>query len=129
MKAILLDSQSLLWAISDETNFGTKAARRLLSSQRVHFSSISVAEFEIKRAKKKLAFADSIWDSLESHGYEQQPFDFTAAKAIARFGSLDGHDPFDRMLIAQAASRNMDFFTADEKLISLGFDWVIDARV
>ena len=48
---------------------------------------------------------------------------------VARFPTLVRHDPFDRMIFAQAASRpNTTFFTADKTLIALGLDWVVDAR-
>jgi PIN domain nuclease of toxin-antitoxin system len=47
----------------------------------------------------------------------------------SRFGSLKNTDPFDRLLISQASREALDFYTADIRLLSLGFPMIKDATV
>ena len=51
-----------------------------------------------------------------------------AAEAITTLVELIKHDPFDRMLLAQAKAEGLQLMTADRKLIELGLDFIIDAR-
>ena len=90
---------------------------------------MTFAEFEIKAMLgKKIEMVD-LYDKFAAMGIEVEPFDYSASRSIARFHSLVGHDPFDRMIFAQAASRpGTTFFTADTALLELGLDWVVDAR-
>jgi PIN domain nuclease of toxin-antitoxin system len=82
--------------------------------------------------KRMLGRATEIGDlhsRFESVGIAIEPFDYNAARAIARFPSLHNHDPFDRLILAHAASRpTTTFYTADTRLLNLGLDWVVDAR-
>ena len=50
-----------------------------------------------------------------------------AGKPIAEFPELIGHDPFDRVLLAQAKVEQLDFLTADRRLLARDFDWILDA--
>ncbi|MDN5796628.1 MAG: hypothetical protein L0H79_12845 [Intrasporangium sp.] len=57
------------------------------------------------------------------------PFHASHAKEVGRFAALAHHDPFDRMLLAQASAEGMRFLTSDAVLLGLGLDWVVDARL
>ena len=46
---------------------------------------------------------------------------------LVRFPELVGHDPFDRILMAQALVEQIPLLTADRILLGLGLDWVLDA--
>jgi len=46
---------------------------------------------------------------------------------LSGFPSLMKHDPMDRILLCQAARHNVRFLTADQKLLALGLDWIVDA--
>lgn len=131
MRDILLDTHSLIWIVNDKTshNIG-KNAKRILSTSTTYVSSISIAEIEMKKMNGKLRLEQNITREvlLTQNIYELQ-YRITDAISISDFGSLAGHDPFDRMLLAQARSEGMIFLTADEKLLSLGLDFVVDARI
>lgn len=43
------------------------------------------------------------------------------------FPALDEHDPFDRMLVAQAQTDGLTFFTADGTLLDPDAPWIQDA--
>lgn len=41
---------------------------------------------------------------------------------------LNRHDPFDRMILAQAAARQHQLYTSDATLLGLGLPYVYDCR-
>ena len=57
------------------------------------------------------------------------PLSITAehAEAIRDFPELVRHDPFDRLLVAQASRAGLRLLTADQILLGLGRDFIIDA--
>jgi len=61
--------------------------------------------------------------------YCQCPLSITAehAEAIQDFPELVRHDPFDRLLVAQASRTGLRLLTADQTLLGLGRDFIIDA--
>ena len=49
------------------------------------------------------------------------------AEALRDFPELTRHDPFDRLLVAQASRAGLQLLTADHVLLGLGRDFIIDA--
>lgn len=125
---ILLDTNALVWFAKGSKELGKNAKQLFLSSKVVYFSSISIFELEIKQASKKLKIADNLVDQLEAKGLTELSLKSKEAKEIARFGTLIKHDPFDRMILAQASANELSLITSDRQILSLDFDWVLDAR-
>jgi len=50
------------------------------------------------------------------------------AEAIRDFPELVRHDPFDRLLVAQASREGLRLLSADQVLLGLGRDYIVDAR-
>ena len=51
------------------------------------------------------------------------------AEGLRGFPELVRHDPFDRLIVSQAAAEGLTLFTADRVLLALGKDFVVDAGV
>ncbi|MGU3499505.1 PIN domain-containing protein [Mycobacterium sp. C31M] len=49
------------------------------------------------------------------------------AEAIRDYPELVRHDPFDRLLVAQADRAGLRLLTADRVLLGLGRDFILDA--
>jgi len=81
----------------------------------VFVSAASVWELEIKRAAKRLRTPQDIEWLVNDAGYEQLGITFEHAKAAGRL-PLHHHDPFDRMLVAQAQLEGLTLLTADSAL-------------
>jgi PIN domain nuclease of toxin-antitoxin system len=100
---LLLDSHALLWSLSDVQELDSGAMRAIQDTTNdVVVSTASIWELEIKRANGKLRFtADLVVDATRA-GFDVIPISAVDAIAAAR---LPAHhrDPFDRMLVAQAA--------------------------
>lgn len=54
-------------------------------------------------------------------------FSASAADTMRGFPHLARHDPFDRMLLAQAWTEGLTLVTTDKVLLGLGLDYIVDA--
>lgn len=123
---ILLDSHVVLWALTDDPRLGAEARRLIATTPTRYVSSITHVEITIKAMLGKLTVPDDLPDRLTALGLESLPFTSRHAQGLTVFADLIRHDPFDRMLLAQAHVDGLRLITGDRRL--LGFDQVIDAR-
>lgn len=125
---ILLDTHVALWLLHDPGRIGTRARRSIESATTVYFSPISLVETSVKRMIGRIDVPEGLDRILVEQGLVALPLTPEHAVAIERFTTLARHDPFDRVLLAQAAVERCQLVTADRRLIQLEFSWVIDAR-
>ncbi|SFN65934.1 PIN domain nuclease, a component of toxin-antitoxin system (PIN domain) [Roseovarius lutimaris] len=116
---LLLDTHLLLWAAANDELMSRKADRMIKDAQnRLWFSVVSLWEITAKRALGRPDFradAGQMRAGLLANGYEELPIDGRHCLALATLPAIHG-DPFDRMLIAQAATEGMTLVTADKKV-------------
>jgi PIN domain nuclease of toxin-antitoxin system len=124
---ILLDSHVVLWALTDDPRLGAKARHLIGATATRYVSAVTHAEFAIKAMLGKLVVPDDLADRLAGLGVEGLPFTAAHARGITQFDGLVRHDPFDRMLLAQASVDGLRFVTGERRL--LAFDAVVDARL
>jgi PIN domain nuclease of toxin-antitoxin system len=127
--AYLLDTHVLLWASLTPTKLGKRTLHILQRHPDVYYSSVSTFELTLKESLGKLNIDQSYFQRLEESGFRDLPFASSHARASSRFGALVGHDPFDQMILAQAASEQATLITADSKLLSLGLPLLHDAHL
>ena len=112
---LLLDTHVLLWWLADDPRL-TPAMREAISdpSTSVVVSAVSAWEAAIKAAVGKLSMPEGLRQELERYGFDE--LSVTVEDGLAA-GALPHHhaDPFDRMLIAQAARRRFVLVTADRR--------------
>lgn len=121
---LLLDTHVLLWALGDVANLAPRAAAALRDpANDVIASAASFWEIAIKASLGKLELpgppADWLLPAVERTGFETLAVE--PAHALAA-GALPPHhrDPFDRMLIAQAALEDLTFVSRDARLGAYG---------
>lgn len=118
---LLLDTHILIWALNGDPKLPDKAREMILDPDNaVYYSSVSIWEIAIKHAihPENVAFT-----GRELSGYCQEagflPVEIRdkhvyALETLTRPGSAPAHhDPFDRMLVAQAKAENLSFLTHD----------------
>jgi PIN domain nuclease of toxin-antitoxin system len=119
----LLDTHALLWAAIDHRRLGQTARRRIDSSDQVWASAVCIWEFGIKTARRpKLHFGltpSRLADHAQRSGYRALDVSFAHALAASELPPHH-HDPFDRMLVAQAKEEGLILVTADEVFASYG---------
>lgn len=126
---LLLDSQALLWVLDDSPRLGAQARKLIGSADGVHVSAATVWELTIKAMLGKLTIPADVSVRLADQGFV--PLSITAehAEGIRDFPELTRHDPFDRLLVAQADIAGLQLVTADHVLLKLDRDFIVDATV
>ena len=124
---LLLDSQALLWLLDDNPRLGPQARRAITSAQGVHVSAATVWELTIKTMLGKLSVPADLSTRLAAQGLELLSITAEHAEAIRDFPELTRHDPFGRLLVAQASRTGLQLLTADKVLLDLGRDFILDA--
>jgi PIN domain nuclease of toxin-antitoxin system len=124
---LLLDSQALLWLLDDSPRLGPRARHAISSAQGVHVSAATVWELTIKTMLGKLNVPSGLPARLTAQGLELLGITPEHAEAIRDFPELTRHDPFDRLLVAQASHAGLQLLTADQVLLKLGRDFILDA--
>jgi PIN domain nuclease of toxin-antitoxin system len=124
---LLLDSQALLWLLDDNPRLGPYARQAITSAQGVHVSAASVWELTIKTMLGKLSVPADLSTRLTAQGLTLISVTAEHAEALRDFPELTRHDPFDRLLVAQASVTGLQLLTADQVLLGLGRDFIVDA--
>jgi PIN domain nuclease of toxin-antitoxin system len=125
---LLLDTHVLLWLLAGSPRLGPRSREKITTGISVSYSAASIWELTIKSMLGKVALPDSFDMGLQSSRLQELPVESTHARAIAGFPELTGHDPFDRLLLAQAKTTGRTLLTADKVLLAFGLPFVADAR-
>lgn len=128
---VLLDTNALWWLIDrpENSRLGKSARAAILDAELLYVSSISIVEIRIKTMIGKAESRPDLMLDITRAGCRELVFSSAHADMLLDFPQLARHDPFDRMLLAQAAREGLIFLTADEVLLGLGLAYVRDARV
>lgn len=87
-------------------------------------SAASIWELSIKIAKGNLTIQGDLEHHLAATGFDSLPVTMPHALAAAKLPKHHG-DPFDRMLVAQAASEGLTLVTADREQAKYGVDVIL----
>ncbi|MGH3786479.1 MAG: type II toxin-antitoxin system VapC family toxin [Pseudonocardiaceae bacterium] len=126
---LLLDSQAALWLLDDSPRLGPRARQAITAATAVHVSAATVWELTIKAMLGKLSVPDKLTTRLSEQGLVLLSISAEHAEGIREFPELTQHDPFDRLLMAEASQAGLQLLTADRVLLSLGRAFVIDATL
>ncbi len=124
---LLLDSQALLWLLDDNPRLGRQARQAITSAQGVHVSAATVWELTIKTMLGKLSVPADLSKRLTAQGLALLRITAEHAEALRDFPELTRHNPFDRLLVAQASRTGLRLLTADQVLLDLDRDFILDA--
>lgn len=113
---LLLDTNALLWALTDPGRLASSAADAIRQpTNEVYASVVNAWEIGVKRAKGRLRGTLDLEPMLTRHEFKVLPVLMTHALAIESLPPQH-HDPFDRMLIAQAKVEELVLVTSDKKM-------------
>jgi len=129
LKIITLDTHVALWVARGSSELGATAHSLISSADRVLVSSLSIAELNMEAMLGKLKPQLGLAQMFKESGFEVVDFSEAGAEAISRFGALAKHDPFDRMILSQAAASGSVLLTADRVLLAQGLEFVRSAEI
>ncbi len=124
---LLLDSQALLWLLDDNPRLGSRARTSIGTAQGVYVSAATIWELTIKSMLGKLTVPAGLPAILTEQGLQLLNVTAEHAEAIRDHPELARHDPFDRLLVAQADLAGLRLLTADRVLLGLAKDFILDA--
>jgi PIN domain nuclease of toxin-antitoxin system len=110
--SLLLDTHVVLLAITGDPTLGRDFVDRLRHDPDIFLSPVSLWEITIKQSTGRLAGPPDLAERVRDMGFRELPV--THAHGIAA-GRLPPHhrDPFDRMLVAQAATEGLTLASRD----------------
>lgn len=112
---LLLDTHVFLWWRMNDPLLREDAKSAIADADIVFVSAASAWEAAIKASLGRLKLPDTIESGVEESGFEKLPITFSHAEGAAAL-PFHHHDPFDRMLIAQAVAENLILVTHDRRL-------------
>lgn len=126
---MLLDTHALLWLTLDDARLGEQARDRILHAPRVLYSAVSISELVIKHmlGRIELPGGELFPEIFTRSGLAELPFTARHANAMRDDPTLARHDPFDRMLVAQARAEGIELLTTDRTLLGMKRPWIHDA--
>ncbi len=117
MTRLLLDTNVVVWLLVGNRAAVPAAAREALEDETnaVLLSAVSVWEIAIKRSLGKLQIEDNWAREMSRLDFEPLPVTALHAQSVEH---LPWHhrDPFDRLLVAQAAVEGITLVSADTRL-------------
>ena len=113
---LLLDTQIVYWFYYEKRNVPQRAYDLMNEAQTVFVSAASVWEMAIKvRIGKLNANPRQMTQLMEAAGFDELPV-FSRHTMLVADMPLYHADPFDRLLVAQAVSEQLNLVTADALL-------------
>jgi PIN domain nuclease of toxin-antitoxin system len=113
---LLIDTHVLLWFLKNDSALPTNTKNIIESTQNRCFVSMATYwEIAIKYSLKRLELKSDLinfFELIERSGFEILPI---TVEQILELSTLNfhHHDPFDRILIAQAKAERLDIITKD----------------
>lgn len=126
---ILLDTQTLVWYLTADKRLGPKSTKKLIGSENLCFSTLSILEYEIKLFDRSLGGQRKVLNAANEAGMLELKPSGEELQRASDFPALSKHDPFDRALVMQASWHNAQLYTSDEKLLSLNLSWIVDSQL
>ena len=108
---VLLDTRVLIWW-DEGRRIAAEARQAIEEADAVYVSAASAWEIAIKTALGRLRSTRTVEEAASDSGFLELPVTFRHAERVTR---LPPHhrDPFDRMLVAQAAVEELTLVTRD----------------
>jgi hypothetical protein len=124
---LLLDTNAVVALLVHPHRLGSRTQRTIERAGEAFCSSISLAELQIKSLKRKFDIETVMARLAVDSGLQVLPFTQADALIVGSQTSLLKHDPFDRLILATAASNRARLITPDRVMLSLGFSWIQDS--
>ena len=114
----LLDTHTFIWFLADSPELSTTARNTICSDTDIYVSYASLWEMSIKKGLGKLSFPYSfkeIAHTCNEESIQLLGIDYPDLDIVERLPFIH-RAPFDRLLIAQAQSRNLTIITKDSMI-------------
>jgi PIN domain nuclease of toxin-antitoxin system len=116
MMKLLLDTHILLWWLTQDQKLSQTAIDTIADSDNIIFISAATAwEIAVKKMIGKLEAPDDLPIALAANDFLELPITIEHSQKLYQL-PLHHHDPFDRIMVAQAIAEDLTFMTRDTKI-------------
>jgi PIN domain nuclease of toxin-antitoxin system len=112
---LLLDSHVFLWWKAADPRLSPAMVRAITEAAEVYVSAATAWELGLKVSLGKLRLPESVEDGIAAAGLTELPVHFRHTREAVLLPPHH-HDPFDRMLVAQARCEGLTLMTHDDKI-------------
>lgn len=113
---LLLDTHILLWWLNQDRKLSQTEIDTIANPDCLVFvSAVTAWEIAIKKMIGKLEAPDDLPAALAANNFLELPITIEHSQELYRL-PLHHHDPFDRMMVAQAISEDLTLMTRDPKI-------------
>jgi PIN domain nuclease of toxin-antitoxin system len=120
---LLLDTHALVWWLTSSRTLSdrVRAVLHAVDDHEIMVSAVTSYEIEFKRARDAVlsSVPERLTSTVAEQGFEWAPVTPADAADAARL-PLHHRDPWDRIIIAQAFSREATIVTADRMIAAYG---------
>lgn len=116
---LLLDTHIVVWLATDPDRISLALLEAIEEASHRFVSHATALEVQIKHQKNPKAFPFSLYhleQSMKEFSCRELPIAYSDIQRLNQMEFLHA-DPFDRILMAQAAARNVRLITTDEKIL------------
>jgi PIN domain nuclease of toxin-antitoxin system len=115
---LLLDTHVFIWW-DEGVQISKRAASAIREADQVYVSAVTGWEIAVKAALGRLHTTRDVGVAAIESGFEELPVRLSHAAAL-RDLPMHHRDPFDRMLVAQAAAEGLTLVTRDPHVAKYG---------
>lgn len=112
---LLLDSHVFLWWKTADPRLSPSMVRAIAEADEVYVSAATAWELGLKVSLGKLRLPESVEEGIVAAGFTELPVHFRHTRDAVVLPPHH-HDPFDRMLVAQAMCEGLTLMTHDDKI-------------
>ena len=112
---LLLDSHVFLWWKAADPRLSSPMVRAIAEAEEVFVSAATAWELGLKVSLGKLRRPESVEDGIAAAGFTELPVRFRHTREAVVLPPHH-HDPFDRMLVAQALCEGLTLMTHDDEI-------------
>jgi PIN domain nuclease of toxin-antitoxin system len=112
---LLLDSHVFLWWKAADPRLSVAMVRAIAEAEEVYVSAATAWELGLKVSLGKLRLPECVEDGIVAAGFMELPVHFRHTREAVVLPPHH-HDPFDRILVAQARCEGLTVMTHDDKI-------------
>jgi PIN domain nuclease of toxin-antitoxin system len=112
---LLLDSHVFLWWKSADPRLSSAMQRAIVEAEAVYVSAATAWELGLKVSLGKLRLPEAVEDGVGAAGFLELPVHFRHTRDAVALPPHH-HDPFDRILVAQARCEGLTPMTHDDRI-------------
>jgi PIN domain nuclease of toxin-antitoxin system len=113
---LLLDSHVFLWWKMRDPRLSPIVMGAIADATEVYVSSATAWELGLKVSLGKLRLPETVEEGVSAAGFHELPVTFAHTRIAVSLPPLH-HDPFDRMLVAQARCESLTLVTHDDRIL------------